>query len=154
MKKILSALIVLTFILSPITPIGSVFVQDHVHKVEARGYKSVRRGFTPTPKRNNQQPKRDNNQNNYNKSTNKSTNANTKKRGFFSGGLARGLMIGGLAGLLFGGFLGNMGAFGSFLGLLINIIAIMFIINIGISIFKSMRANRHRTREDANHWRN
>jgi predicted lipid-binding transport protein (Tim44 family) len=36
----------------------------------------------------------------------------------------RGLLIGGMAGLLFGGLFGNMGGLGNILGLLVNVLAI------------------------------
>jgi predicted lipid-binding transport protein (Tim44 family) len=57
--------------------------------------------------------------------TNGATPAN---RGFFSGGgLMRGLLIGGIAGMLFGGMFGNMGALGNIFGFMINILAIYFL---------------------------
>jgi predicted lipid-binding transport protein (Tim44 family) len=52
----------------------------------------------------------------------------TANRGFFSGGgLMRGLLIGGIAGMLFGGMFGNMGFMGNIFGFLINILAIYFL---------------------------
>jgi predicted lipid-binding transport protein (Tim44 family) len=54
--------------------------------------------------------------------------AATGNRGFFSGGsLMRGIMIGGIAGMLFGGMFGNMGALGNIFGFLINVLAIYFL---------------------------
>jgi predicted lipid-binding transport protein (Tim44 family) len=72
----------------------------------------------------------------------------TPRRGFFSGGgLMRGLLIGGLAGMLFGGMFAGMGAFGNFLGLLINLFAIYAVIMIIRSIFIYFRQNK-RTPDD------
>src|SRR5690606_41631811 len=48
--------------------------------------------------------------------------ATTKSGGLFGGSsFMKGMMLGGLAGLLFGGMFANMGAFGEIFGLLINI---------------------------------
>ncbi|SFS61890.1 hypothetical protein [Paenibacillus sp. BC26] len=61
--------------------------------------------------------------------TTKAGAATTGKRGFFSGGsFMKGLMIGGLAGLLFGGMFGNLGFLGDMFGLIINVIAIYIVI--------------------------
>jgi predicted lipid-binding transport protein (Tim44 family) len=50
------------------------------------------------------------------------------QRGFFSGGsFMKGLMIGGLAGLLFGSLFAGMGFLGDLLGLMINVLAIYFL---------------------------
>ena len=50
------------------------------------------------------------------------------QRGLFGGGsFMKGLMIGGLAGLLFGGLFANMGFLGELLGLMINLLAIYFL---------------------------
>lgn len=153
MKKIIAAFIAITFIMSPIS---GLILNDHNQTAEARGYKSGRTGFSPSYKRV-QKPavtKKTENNSTFNKSQNTNkANGTTAKRGFFSGGgLMRGLMIGGLAGLLFGGVFANLGAFGSFLGLLINIVAIVFVFNIVRSIIASIRAKRRK--EDAHTWRN
>ncbi len=154
MKKIIAAFIAITFIMSPIS---GLILNDHGQTAEARGYKSGRTGFSPGYKRI-QKPavnKKTENNSTFNKSqnTNKAKATGATKRGFFSGGgLMRGLMIGGLAGLLFGGVFANLGAFGSFLGLLINIVAIVFVFNIVRSIIVSIRAKKRK--EDAHTWRN
>jgi len=55
--------------------------------------------------------------------------AAAKKPGFFGGGsFMKGMMIGGLAGLMFGGLFAGMGAFGNILGFLINVLAIYVVI--------------------------
>jgi len=56
------------------------------------------------------------------------TGAAGTQRGFFSGGsLMKGLMIGGLAGLLFGSLFAGMGFMGELLGLMVNVLAIYFL---------------------------
>lgn len=53
--------------------------------------------------------------------------AGTQRGLFGGGGFLKGLMIGGLAGLLFGGLFANMGFLGELLGLMINVLAIYFL---------------------------
>ncbi|MDF2721961.1 MAG: rane protein [Paenibacillus sp.] len=60
--------------------------------------------------------------------TNPTNGTAAAKPGFFSGGFAKGLLVGGLAGMLFGGLFGGMGFIGQFLGLLVNVMAIFFLI--------------------------
>lgn len=71
----------------------------------------------------------------------------TPKGGFFGGGFARGLFLGGLAGLMFGGLFGNMGFLGQMLGLFVNvfaIIAVFMAIRGLISYFRKRRYNSRR----------
>lgn len=62
------------------------------------------------------------------------TTTTSPSRGFFGGGFAKGLFIGGLAGMLFGGMFGNMGFLGNILGLMVNVLAIVFLFMIIRSI--------------------
>ncbi|WP_338472228.1 hypothetical protein R4Z10_05650 [Niallia sp. XMNu-256] len=148
MKKILTA--VLTAVLL-FTPVGSVVFQDQPTTVEAKGYKSVKRGFN-----NNNNSSTNNNNSFFQKKQDNSTNTNksaaTKKNGgFFSGGLMKGLMLGGLAGLLFGGLFANMGFLGQILGLFINVLAIIFVIALIRRIFQFFKKKK---KEEANPWGN
>lgn len=109
------------------------------------GFKSGSRGFTTTPKKSTT--------NNVKKSdSTKGTTAGTTagaKRGFFSGGsLMKGLMIGGLAGFLFGGMFGGMGAFGDFLGLVVNMLAIYLVVVLIMSFFRRRRERRRLEERD------
>jgi predicted lipid-binding transport protein (Tim44 family) len=92
------------------------------------------------------------NNNNINDGTNRTGTGTTKpgtapRTGFGGGGLMRGLMLGGLAGLMFGGLLSGLGAFGSILGLLVNVLAIYILF---VLIRKAFRAfsDRNRPRGD------
>lgn len=67
-----------------------------------------------------------------------------------NGGLMKGLFIGGLAGLLFGGLFANMGMLGSILGFAINAIAIILIVVIIKKIFDLMKAKKKK--EEVNPW--
>lgn len=102
-----------------------------------RGIKSPRQSYTETPK------KRENTERaNTGTNTGAATGA-AAKRGFWSGGtFFRGLMVGGLAGLLFGGLLSGWGAFGSLIGLLINAAAIFAIIMLVRAVYVRFRNNR------------
>jgi predicted lipid-binding transport protein (Tim44 family) len=103
--------------------------------------KSPKQSFTQTPK------KTDNvNQTSTGTKTGTTTGATTatKKPGFFSGGsLMKGLMIGGLAGLLFGSMFSGLGAFGEILGLMINLLAIFAIIMLIRVAFVYLRSKRN-----------
>lgn len=148
MKKILSAFLTAALIFSPI---GTVVFQDQPTTVEAKGYKSGKKGFN-----NNNSSTNNNNslfqkkQDNSNSTTNKSA-ATKKNGGFFSGGLMKGLMLGGLAGLLFGGLFANMGFLGQILGLFINVLAIIVVIALIRKIFQFFK---NKKKEEANPWRN
>jgi predicted lipid-binding transport protein (Tim44 family) len=108
------------------------------------GYKSPKRTYTESPS------KSTDNVNKSQPGTTKSGTAGTTagtagaaNRGFFSGGsLAKGLMIGGIAGLLFGGMFANMGGFGDFLGLLINVLAIYILFKAVRGIYRYYQAQR------------
>ena len=147
MKKILAALLTITLVFSPI---GNFVFQDEV-TTEAKSYKSGKKSFNSG---NNFNSNNNNSlfQNNKKDSTNKSTtkqNTNNKG-GFMSGGLMKGLMLGGLAGLLFGGLLGNLGILGSLLGLVVNGLAIVFLIFVAAKIFSFFK----RKNEESKAWKN
>ena len=145
MKKVLSALIALTLVMSPI---GSLVLNDHA-TVEAKGYKSGKKSFNLN-QNNFTKPKVDKKQD-ENTSFSKSSKTDSTKGGFFSGGLMRGLFVGGIAGLLFGSLFANMGVLGSILGFLINMLAIIFIISMIRRIFSLLKAKK--AKED-NPWQN
>jgi predicted lipid-binding transport protein (Tim44 family) len=65
------------------------------------------------------------------------------QRGFFGGGsFMKGLMIGGLAGLLFGSLFAGMGFFGELLGLMINVLAIYFLFVLIRAVYRYFRDRR------------
>jgi hypothetical protein len=141
MKKILAALLTASLIFSPL---GSVVFQDHTTTVEAKGYKSGKRSFNS----NNSTTNSNSFFQKKSTTTNKSTITPTKK--LKTGGLMKGLMIGGLAGLLFGSLFANMGFLGSILGLMVNIIGIMILISIVRKIYVFLKNKRNR---EENPWR-
>ncbi|MBC1435764.1 DUF2653 family protein [Listeria rocourtiae] len=141
MKKLLFFVMSMMLVFSPLGTVTYNTVMpakyEQVSEAHAKGYRSPSRSYRP----NNNQVKRNNN------TTNKATNNQTAKksnRGFWGG-----LMFGGLAGLLFGSMLGNMGAFGDILALIINVIAIILIIRLLIYFFQKWR-NRNNPKPQSN----
>ena len=106
------------------------------------GFKSQPKSYTTTPNR------ADNNSGSVNSTNrsganNSSTAGTTGKRGFFSGGsFFTGLMVGGLAGMLFGGMFANMGFMGDFLGLLVNLAAIYILFIAARGIYRMIRQRK------------
>lgn len=110
---------------------------EQVSEAHAKGYRSPSRSYRP----NNNQIKRD--------TTKKATNNQATKNKSNNRGFLGGLLFGGIAGLLFGSMLGNMGAFGDILALIINVIAIILVIRILIYFFQKWR-NRNNPKPQSN----
>lgn len=70
--------------------------------------------------------------------------ATTKSGGLFGGSsLMKGLMIGGLAGMLFGSMFSGMGAFGEILGLMVNLLAIFAVIMVIRAAFVYIKSKKN-----------
>ncbi|EUJ19870.1 DUF2653 family protein [Listeria aquatica] len=137
MKKFISILLAAGLVFSPVGGTISNMVlptkYEQVKEADARGYRSPVRSF----KSNNNGI----NRSNVNRSQMNKNMMGKGKNSFFNGrGLLGGLMLGGLAGLLFGGLLSNMGVFGNIFGLIINILAIFLVIRL-IMFFFQRRKN-------------
>lgn len=145
LKKMLTAFMLVTFVFAPVAEHAFVGTS---HEVSAKSYRSGKKSFNSN-----------NNQSNFNqnkstvnkqKSTTNSNAKATKTNSFNKGGFMKSMMLGGIAGLLFGGLLANMGAMGSVLGLLLNVLAILLIVALIKKIFT--RSNRPRKEVDGT-WR-
>lgn len=145
MKKIIASFLALVLVMSPI---GSIVLNDQLTTVEAKRYKSGKKGFNSNQQQFNQ-PKVDKKKEDS-ASLNKSTETPGKKGGFTSGGLMKGLFFGGIAGLLFGGLLANMGVLGSIVGFAINVLAILLIVGLLRKIFFLLKERKRK--EDMNPW--
>lgn len=148
MKKFAACLLAFSLVFSSV---GTTVFFGGEQIVEARGYKSGKRGFNSNYNNKSkvqQNQKSDTHMNQSN--TNKSQTATKKQGGFFSGGLMRGLFIGGLAGLLFGGLFSNLGVFGALLGFLVNAFAILIIVTLCIKIYQFL--TRKKEKEDPRPW--
>ncbi|KRE25030.1 hypothetical protein [Paenibacillus sp. Soil522] len=101
------------------------------------GLKSPKQSYTQTPKKSD-------NVSQTNPGTKTGATTGTTKPGFFGGGsLMKGLMIGGLAGLMFGSLFSGLGAFGNILGLMINLLAIFAVIMLIRVAFVYLRSKRN-----------
>lgn len=142
LKKLMVALLTITLIFSPI---GN-FVFNDSPIAEAKRYKSGKKSFNTnkqsTPTQSNIQKDKEVKKTDAQKNG-KSPSAN-------KGGLMRGLLVGGVAGLLFGSLFANMGMLGSILGFMINAAAIIFLVVIIRKIFGLLRARKQE--EDAKPW--
>ena len=148
MKKFAAFFLAATLILSPI---GNIIFQDEI-TAEARGYKSGTRASVHLTVCNRTKQKRNKIPI---KVTDKATAGKTaKKPGGMGGGLMKGLLVGGLAGLLFGSLFANMGMLGSIMGLIINVLAIVFIIYMVRKIFAIFKKKERKRNEDMNQWNN
>ncbi|MHC5251251.1 DUF2653 family protein [Listeria kieliensis] len=137
MKKFISILLAAGLVFSPLGGTVSNMVlptkYEQVKEADARGYRAPMRSF----KSNNNGI----NRSNVNRSQMNKNMMGRGKNSFFNGrGLMGGLMLGGLAGLLFGGLLSNMGVFGNIFGLIINLLAIFLVIRL-IMFFFQRRKN-------------
>lgn len=151
MKK-LSA-ILMAFALA-FSSVGTVMLVDDVQAVEAKSYKSGKKSYNSNSgTKNNIQDNNTGTNSTVNKSTsttNKSTSTATKG-GFTSGGLMKGLFVGGLAGLLFGSLFSDMGLIGNILGFAINAAAIILIVFICMKIYQMMK--RKKDKEVTDSWK-
>lgn len=144
-KKILAAFIALALVFSPLG--DTVFHQQT--QVSAKGYRTGIKTFTPN---------KSNSFGSFFKTRNQRSNTNTATngfpRGFSSGGFMRGMIFGGLSGLLFGSLLSHFGGFGMIAGFLINIIAVLAIIALIRYLYVSIteRARRRRA-EESERWK-
>lgn len=143
-KKVLAALIAVALIFAPAQ---SFVFQPQDNQVSAKGYRSGVKSFNSN--------KSNTNSLFQNKQQNKSNTQNTTSaaRGFTGGGFMRGMIFGGLSGLLFGSLLSQMGGFGMIAGLLINILAVVAIIALIRYLFVSFRKAKRKKAEDMNPWK-
>ena len=151
-KKVLAALLTLALV---VTPVGSFMMQGHGDYVSAKSYKSGKKGFS-----NNNGSSSSNNSlfSNQKKDTDSKQNSSAAKKNDSasskSGGFMKGMLFGGLAGLMLGGLLGNMGAMGAVLGLLINIIAVVAVFMIIRKLFQMYINKRLEKERERRQWNN
>lgn len=153
MKKLAAVFLAFTLMFSSV---GSTLFFFEDTQVEAKSYKSGKKGFSNNNK-NDSKTNIQNKENENKTTTNNSTNTNktdatkSTKGGFSSGGLMKGLFIGGLAGLLFGSLFGDLGVLGSILGFLINAGAILLIVFLCVKIYHTVTRKKEK---EATQWKN
>lgn len=111
------------------------------------GFKSSRGSFqSTTPNKakqdNNAAVNRSSSNSDSARSGTAATSANANRGGLAGGGFMKGLMVGGLAGLLFGGLFSSLGAFGDLLGLMVNLLAIYILFSIGRHLYMAYRERK------------
>lgn len=127
-KKLLVFFVAFALIFTP----GGLFEHQQAD-AKAKSYKSGSKSFTPT--------KNDSQMNSTtNKPASNTTNA-TPAKSPTSGGFMKGLLFGGMAGLLLGSMLGE-GMLAAIFGLLINILAVAVIFMIARKIFVYFKDQR------------
>ncbi|MEK4385865.1 hypothetical protein MKZ25_08645 [Solibacillus sp. FSL W7-1464] len=152
MKKLSAILLAFTLVFSSVGT--TILFVDDADTVEAKGYKSGKKGFNSNNNNSNIQK---NNNDATNPTTTKQNNNTTKKNDSNTastnkGGLMKGLMLGGLAGLLFGSLFAGMGMLGNILGLLINVAAIAAIVFFLVKIYQLIK--RKKDKEVTDTWKN
>lgn len=116
-------------------------------QADAKGYKSGKKSFnsTTTPSKSDS---------NVNATTNKpadAANKTTSTAAPSKGGFMKGLLLGGLAGFLFGSLFSDLGTLGAIFGFLINllaIVAIVVLIRKAFTYFKNQRK-----KQELNPWK-
>lgn len=152
MKKLSAILLAFTLVFSSVGT--TILFANDADTVEAKGYKSGKKGFNSNNTNSNFQKK---NNDATNPTTTKQNNNSTKKNDSNTastnkGGLMKGLMLGGLAGLLFGSLFAGMGMLGNILGLLINVAAIAAIVFFLVKIYQLIK--RKKDKEVTDSWKN
>lgn len=141
MKKLLASLLAFTILFSPV---GNMIFNDEP-VAEAKRYKSGKKSFNvdkqKTPTQSNIQKEKD-------KDKNSNTTATPNNKKSSGGEFMKGMIAGGLAGLLFGSLFANMGMLGSVLGFLINAAAIVFLIVIIKKVFTLFTEKKRREEEE------
>ncbi|RYM05120.1 hypothetical protein EWH99_07630 [Sporolactobacillus sp. THM7-7] len=143
-KKFMAAFIALALVF---TPAGSFVFHQQDNQVSAKGYRSGVKSFNKSNGNNSLFQNQNRQQKNYNQS------GTTATRGMTGGSFMRGLMLGGLSGLLFGSLLSHLGGFGMLAGFLINVLAIVAILALIRYLFVSFRNRpKRKKREDMGPW--
>ncbi|WP_243522454.1 hypothetical protein [Bacillus pseudomycoides] len=128
---------------------SSFLFVDHA---AAKSYKSGKKSFTPSSGQNSKVDlnKKDSNVNA--KKTNPDTKASNTAPKSNKGSFMKGLLLGGLGGLLMGSLFANMGALGSVLAFMVNMLVMAGIVMLAIRAFKYFKNQRKKQAEEAT-WR-
>ncbi|MEK4129778.1 hypothetical protein NYE67_08850 [Solibacillus sp. FSL W8-0474] len=151
MKKLSAILLAFALVFSSVG--STILFANDTQTVEAKSYKSGKKGFSNNNNNNSNIQKNNNDATNpaakqNNGTTTKKDNTNTASN---KGGLMKGLMLGGLAGLLFGSLFAGMGMLGNILGLLINVAAIAAIVFFLVKIYQIIK--RKKDNEVTDTWK-
>ncbi|WP_459502954.1 hypothetical protein [Bacillus sp. C1] len=127
-----------------------VFV-DHA---AAKSYKSGKKSFTPSSGQNSKVDlnKKDSNVNAQKTNPDTKTKASNTAPKSNKGSFMKGLLLGGLGGLLMGSLFANMGALGSVLAFMVNMLLVAGIAMLAVRAFKYFK-NKRKTQAEETAWR-
>ncbi|MGZ9584122.1 hypothetical protein [Paenibacillus marinisediminis] len=145
MRKFLSVFLAIALVFSVTAPTS-------VDAAKRGGYSSGVKKYNSTPNKSSNMNKSSNHNNSTNSSTKKPNNTTTAttKKPSTGKSFMKGMMVGGLAGMLFGG-LGSMGIIGSIIGLMINMLAIAALVMVVMVLFRKIR-NRKKPANTTGRW--
>ncbi|MFD0771908.1 hypothetical protein ACFQZ1_24575 [Bacillus sp. CGMCC 1.60114] len=145
LKKIVTILTAFMFVFA-----ASSFIS--VDSAYAKTYKSGKKSYTPssgqTQKSTVDLKKKDSNVN-ANKTTDSKTKATNTAPKSNKGSFMKGLLLGGLGGLLMGSLFANMGALGSVLAFMINMFVMAGIVMLAVRAFRYFKNQRKKQVEEA-----
>jgi predicted lipid-binding transport protein (Tim44 family) len=141
-KKFIMLLTAFTLVFAPMSFVA-------VDDAFAKGYKSGKKSFSPAQNDSNVQ-KSDTNTN-ASKTTVDSKTSQTKNTAAKSsgGGMMKGLLLGGLGGLLLGSMFAGLGSLGPILAFLFNILTVMAVVMLIVKAFRYFKKQRERKAEEA-----
>jgi len=113
---------------------------DTADAAKRGGFKAPKKSFTTTPTK--PADGADNVKRTDGAAAKPAAGAATTKPGLGGGGFLKGMMVGGLAGMLFGSMFAGMGAFGNMLGFLVNVLAIIALIMVVRAVIGHFRARK------------
>ena len=152
MKKLSAVLLAFALVFSSVG--STVLFANDAQTVEAKSYKSGKKGFSNNNNSSNIQKNNDATSTSTKQNNGTTTKQNdTKAASSNKGGLMKGLMLGGLAGLLFGSLFSGMGVLGSILGLLVNVAAIGAIVFFLVKIYQLIKRKKEH-KEVTDTWKN
>ncbi|PEY37553.1 hypothetical protein CN354_12315 [Bacillus cereus] len=130
---------------------SSFLFVDHA---AAKSYKSGKKSYTPSSGQNSKVDlnKKDSNVNAQKTNPDTKTKASNTAPKSNKGSFMKGLLLGGLGGLLMGSLFANMGALGSVLAFMVNMLVMAGIVMLAIRAFKYFKNQRKKQVEEAT-WR-
>ncbi|MGG2065514.1 hypothetical protein [Bacillus sp. S14(2024)] len=142
-KKIVTILTAFMFVFAASSSVDSAY---------AKTYKSGKKSYTPssgqTQKSTVDLKKKDSNVN-ANKTTDSKTKATNTAPKSNKGSFMKGLLLGGIGGLLMGSLFANMGALGSVLAFMVNMLVMAGIVMLAVRAFKYFKNQRKKQVEEA-----
>lgn len=133
MKKFYILILALAFLLAPS---GGLLGNDEASAKARGGFNTGTKTSTP-PKSDTTSTVKKPDSSTTNNQFKNTTSTSSKK-----GGFVKGLLFGGLAGLLLGGLLSNLGSLGAILGILINGLAIAAVIVLAVKLYRYIKNRR------------